>query len=53
MNISAVLRLLKMKISSADRKAKNPFYDKRNTNPFSKPIYTTIVWIEDEKEIDK
>lgn len=52
MKLEAFARFLQQKINSAHRKAKNPFMDPTFTyNPFSKPIYTTIVWIEPEEEI--
>lgn len=42
------VKYLKQKINSADRKAQNPFLNVAS-NPFSKPINTTIVWIESNR----
>jgi hypothetical protein len=49
MKLASVLRLLNRKIRSADRKAQNPFLNADSTNPFSRPIYTTIVWVETDE----
>lgn len=56
MNLIAYARLLNMKINSAHNKATNPFTDGRysSINPFMRPVYTTIVWVEpdeDEKKV--
>lgn len=48
MSLAAFRRLLNMKICSADKKAKSPFLNAGSYNPFSRPIYTTIVWVEPE-----
>ena len=45
-NLAAFCRLLNMKICSADKKASNPFLNPGSYNPFSRPIYTTIVWVD-------
>lgn len=52
MKLQAFARFLQQKINSAHRKAQNPFMDSSLPyNPFAKPIYTTLVWIEPEDEI--
>lgn len=52
MNLTAYARLLHKKINSAHRKAKNPFVDSNWAyNPFNKPVYTTVVWVEPEDNI--
>ncbi|HNW25848.1 MAG TPA: hypothetical protein PKI94_03565 [Candidatus Gastranaerophilaceae bacterium] len=55
MNLVAYARLLHRKINSAHKKAKNPFIDASAAcNPFYKPIYTTLVWVEpDDEEINE
>ena len=50
MNLAAFARLLHIKINSAHKKAQNPFMDSSlSYNPFTKPIYTTLVWVEPEE----
>lgn len=52
MNILAYVRLINRKINSAHNKAKNPFTDGNMTsNPFSRPLSNTLVWIEAEDEV--
>lgn len=47
MKLLAYAKLLNRKINSANRKAKNPFIDYEDAlNPFGKPFYNTLVWIE-------
>lgn len=47
MNILAYVRLINRKINSAHSKAYNPFTDGSLTsNPFSRPLTNTLVWIE-------
>lgn len=47
MKLVAYAKLLNRKINSAHKKAKNPFIDAGlSYNPFDKPIYNTLVWIE-------
>lgn len=51
MNLAAFARLLHKKVNSAHKKAQNPFVDSSlSYNPFKRPIYTTLVWVEPEKE---
>lgn len=51
MKLIAYAKLLNRKINSADRKAKNPFIDYSSSlNPFCKPIYNTLVWIEQDDD---
>lgn len=51
MNLVAYARLLHMKINSAHNKAKNPFYGAGiSYNPFSRPVYKTVVWVEADKD---
>ncbi len=51
MKLIAYAKLLNRKINSANMKAKNPFLDYNSIiNPFKKPIYNTLVWVETEKE---
>lgn len=52
MKLLAYARLLTKKINSAHNKAKNPFID-FGTNPFNKPIYNTLVWVESEDKYKK
>lgn len=47
MKLLAYARLLTRKINSAHNKAKNPFID-YGSNPFNKPIYNTLVWVESD-----
>lgn len=43
----AFVKLLARKINSASTKAQNPFVDcDSEYNPFCRPIYNTLVWIE-------
>lgn len=49
MKLLAYARLINKKINSANRKAKNPFID-FSSNPFNRPFYNTLVWIENEEE---
>ena len=52
MNLHAYARLLHRKISSANRKAKNPFTDETIIrNPFERPLYTTVVWVEPDDNV--
>lgn len=52
MKLLAYTKLLNKKINSANNKAKNPFIDYQSTyNPFSRPIYNTLVWIETDEDI--
>lgn len=52
MKLLAYTKLLNKKIRSADNKAKNPFMDYGSSyNPFSRPIYNTLVWIETNENI--
>lgn len=49
MKLAAFARLLNKKINSANRKAQNPFLDATiSKNPFIRPMYTTVVWVEDD-----
>lgn len=48
MKLLAYAKLLNKKINSANIKAKNPFTD-FNTNPFNRPIYNTLVWVEPDE----
>lgn len=51
MKLLAYAKLLNRKINSANNKAKNPFIDYDSAlNPFSKPIYNTLVWVEENEE---
>lgn len=51
MNIVAYARLIHKKINSAHRKAQNPFVDSNlSSNPFGRPIYTTLVWVESDDD---
>jgi len=52
MKLLAYVRLLARKINSAHNKAKNPFMD-FSTNPFNRPIYNTLVWVEPEEDEHK
>lgn len=52
MKIAAFARLLHKKINSAHKKAQNPFIDAGlSCNPFSRPIYTTLVWVEPDENV--
>lgn len=52
MNIFAYVRLLNRKITSAHNKAQNPFTDgSMSSNPFSRPLSNTLVWVEAEDEL--
>lgn len=49
MKLLAYARLLSRRINSADRRAQNPFVDYESSlNPFSRPLYSTLVWVEPE-----
>lgn len=52
MKLLAYARLLNSKIKSANNMAQNPFINKTYfPNPFNRPIYNTLVWVEpDEKK---
>lgn len=52
MRLLAYAKLINKKIKLADKKAINPFLDYNDTlNPFNRPFYNTLVWIEsDENE---
>lgn len=51
MNLVAYARLLHKKINSAHKQAQNPFVDCNSSyNPFAKPIYTTLVWVESDDD---
>lgn len=50
MKLKAFFRLLNRRIESANTKAQNPFIDARLGNPFTNPIYTTLVWIEPDDD---
>ena len=51
MRLLAYAKLLSRKINSVNNKAKNPFLDyNAPLNPFSRPIYNTLVWIEDDEK---
>lgn len=50
MKLLAYAKLLNRKINSANRKAHNPFLDNDiSYNPFNRPIYNTLVWIEPDE----
>jgi hypothetical protein len=52
MRLLAYTKLLNRKINSANNKAKNPFLDYNSSyNPFSRPIYNTLVWIESDENL--
>lgn len=52
MKLVAFARLIHRKINSAHRKAQNPFIDSSfSYNPFSRPIYTTLVWVEPDEDM--
>lgn len=55
MNLLAYAKLLNRKINSAHNKATNPFMDRgvSSYNPFMRPIYTTLVWVEPDREEEK
>lgn len=51
MRLVAYAKLLRRKITAADKKAKNPFMDYDcSLNPFSKPFYSTLVWVEPDDD---
>lgn len=51
MRLLAYAKLINQKINAANKKAKNPFMDySMSYNPFIKPIYNTMVWIESDDE---
>lgn len=51
MRLLAYVRLLNRKINSANNKAQNPFLDyNASLNPFHRPFYNTMVWVENEKD---
>lgn len=54
MNILAYVRLINRKINSAHNKAQNPFTDGSFTsNPFSRPLNHTLVWIEADEQMEE
>lgn len=55
MRLIAYAKLLNRKINNLNDKAQNPFLDYNSSiNPFRRPFYNTLVWIEsDEKENSK
>lgn len=54
MRLVAFAKLLNKKINSANNKARNPFLDyNASLNPFHKPIYSTLVWVEDDDNFNK
>ncbi len=58
MKIPEYINLIKEKIDIAHQKAKNPFMDRdifdktmgRTSDTYEKPLYTTIVWVEQPEE---
>lgn len=49
MKLNAFFKLLKRRINKIDTKAQNPFVDdSSDLNPFNKPYYNTLIWIENE-----
>jgi hypothetical protein len=51
MKLIAYAKLLNKKINSANNKARNPFMSYHDPlNPFIKPLYNTLVWIEDDEK---
>ena len=55
MNLIAYIRLLNMRINSLHKQATNPFTDRglSSYNPFMRPIYKTIVWVDADDEDKK
>lgn len=54
MKLIAYAKLLNRKINSIDKKAKNPFLDyNAPLNPFRRPIYNTLVWVEEDENKNK
>lgn len=54
MRLVAYAKLLNRKINSANNKAKNPFMGASLfPNPFNRPFYNTLVWVEPDVEIEK
>ena len=54
MRLVAYAKLLSKKINSANNKAKNPFIGTNLfSNPFSRPFYNTLVWVEPDDETEK
>ncbi len=54
MKLMTYAKLLNRKINSVNKKAKNPFLDWNDSlNPFNKPIYNTLVWIEPDDDKPK
>lgn len=52
MNLTAYTKLLRKKINMAHKMAKNPFVDSSwSYNPFNRPMYTTVVWIEPDENV--
>lgn len=52
MKLLAYAKLLNRKINSAHNKAKNPFFDYgAHLNPFNRPIYNTLVWVEEDEKL--
>ena len=49
MNLLAYTKKLYEQIAYYDALTKNKFFDSNMTNPFSKPINITIIWV-DEKD---
>ena len=53
MRLVAYAKLLSRKINSANNKAKNPFIGTSMfPNPFSRPFYNTLVWVEPDDETE-
>lgn len=51
MKLLAYAKLLSRKINSANNKARNPFVDYESSlNPFSRPLYSTLVWVEPDDD---
>lgn len=51
MRLLAYAKLLNRKINSANNRAKNPFLDyNASLNPFNRPFYNTLVWIENDEK---
>lgn len=54
MKLLAYAKLLNRKINSANKKAQNPFLDYDDSlNPFNRPRYNTLVWIEADEDYPK
>jgi hypothetical protein len=50
MKLLAFAKLLNRKINTMDKKAVNPFLDYNDSlNPFCRPMYNTLVWVESDK----